>query len=116
MEYFRTAKKLNRRQAHWSLFLSKFDFTLHHRPGCTMGKPDALSCRANHGTGADDNLDIVLLKPEVFSIVAITSALDLIGEEVEILKDVHFAICQHELEEPVMHAVQELQKSHTHSI
>ena len=81
-----------------------------------MGKPDALSHRADHGTGADDNSDIVLLKPEVFSIAAITSALDLTGEEVEILKDVHFAIRQQELEEPVMRAVQELRKSHTHSI
>ena len=81
-----------------------------------MGKPDALSRRADHGTGADDNSDVILLKPEVFSIAAITSALDLVGEEVEILKDVCFAIRQQELEEPVMCAVQELWKSHTCSI
>jgi hypothetical protein len=43
LEYFMTAKKLNRRQAHWSLYLSRFEFTLHHRPGQSMGKPDALS-------------------------------------------------------------------------
>ena len=30
LEYFRTAKKLNRRQARWSLFLTHFDFVLHH--------------------------------------------------------------------------------------
>jgi hypothetical protein len=30
LEYFMTAKKLNRRQAHWSLYLSQFDFALHH--------------------------------------------------------------------------------------
>ena len=30
LEYFRTAKKLNQRQAHWSLFLTHFDFVLHH--------------------------------------------------------------------------------------
>ena len=43
LEYFMSAKKLNRRQAWWSLFLSQFDFRLHHQPGRTMGKSDALS-------------------------------------------------------------------------
>ena len=61
LEYFMTAKQLNRRQARWLLYLSHFDFTLHHKPGRSMGKPDALSCRSDHGTGADDNSDVVLL-------------------------------------------------------
>lgn len=43
LEYFMSVKKLNHCQARWSLFLSCFDFTLHHRPGRTMGKSDALS-------------------------------------------------------------------------
>ena len=30
LEYFMTAKKLNRQQARWSLYLSCFDFSLHH--------------------------------------------------------------------------------------
>jgi hypothetical protein len=33
LEYFRTTKKLTCRQARWSLYLSCFDFELHHRPG-----------------------------------------------------------------------------------
>src|ERR1700688_4173035 len=45
LEYFMSAKKLNCRQARWSLFLARFDFLLHHRPGKTMGKSDALSRR-----------------------------------------------------------------------
>ena len=49
LEYFMTAKKLNRRQARWSLFLSRFHFTLHHRPGTKSLKPDALSRRPDHG-------------------------------------------------------------------
>ena len=49
LQYFMTLKKLNWRQARWSLFLSRFDFTLHHRPGRTMGKTDALSRREDHG-------------------------------------------------------------------
>jgi hypothetical protein len=51
LEYFMTVKKLNRRQARWSLYLSRFNFDMHHHPGRTMGKSDALSHRADHGTG-----------------------------------------------------------------
>jgi len=61
LEYFMTAKKLNCWQARWSLHLVRFNFLLHHRPGRTMGKLDALSRRANHGNGALDNENIVLL-------------------------------------------------------
>jgi len=61
LEYFMTAKKLNCRQARWSLHLARFDFLLYHRPGCTMGKPDTLSRRADHGNGASDNENVVLL-------------------------------------------------------
>jgi len=56
-----TAKKLNRRQARWSLYLARFDFKLIHCPGRSMGKPDALSQRPDHGKGASDNEDVILL-------------------------------------------------------
>ena len=52
-----TAKQLNRRQARWSLYLSRFDFVLQHKPGKSMGKPDVLSRRSDHSTGANDNSD-----------------------------------------------------------
>jgi len=65
LEYFMTAKKLNRRQAHWSLYLAHFDFKLIHRPGRSMGKPDALSWRPDHGKGASDNKDVILLRLEL---------------------------------------------------
>lgn len=42
LEYFMKAQKLNRQQARWSLYLSRFDFRMTHKPGKTMGKPDAL--------------------------------------------------------------------------
>jgi len=61
LEYFMTVKKLNYRQACWSLHLARFNFLLHHCPGRTMGKPDALSRRANYRNGASDNENIVLL-------------------------------------------------------
>jgi len=61
LEYFMTAKKLNRRQARWSLYLARFDFKLIHHPGQSIGKPDTLSWRPDHGKGTSDNKDVVLL-------------------------------------------------------
>lgn len=66
LEYFQTAKKLNRRQARWSLILAEFEYTLEHRPGTSMGKPDALSRRSDHSMGKEDNSDVVLLPPSLF--------------------------------------------------
>ena len=43
LTYFRTAHKLNRQQARWSLFLSEFDLKLVHVPGSQMVQSDALS-------------------------------------------------------------------------
>jgi len=43
LEYFMKAQKLNRRQARWALYLSRFDFTLKHVTGTKMGKADGLS-------------------------------------------------------------------------
>jgi RNase H-like domain found in reverse transcriptase len=58
LEYFRTSKKLNRRQAWWSLYLSWFNFMLQHQPGHPMGKPDSLSHHVDHGSRSRDNSDI----------------------------------------------------------
>ena len=68
LEYFMTTKKLNRCQARWSLYLARFDFKLIHRPGRSMGKPDTLSWRLDHGKGTSDNEDIVLLRPELIAV------------------------------------------------
>ncbi len=43
LEYIRSAKRLNSRQAWWPLFFSRFDFSLSYRPGSKNNKPDALS-------------------------------------------------------------------------
>ena len=45
LEYFMKAQKLNKKQARWALYLSRFDFTLKHVPGSRMGKADSLSRR-----------------------------------------------------------------------
>ena len=36
-----------------------------------MGKPDALSRRADHRDGSRDNSDVTLLKPELFVVRAL---------------------------------------------
>ncbi|KAK5877443.1 hypothetical protein CesoFtcFv8_024946 [Champsocephalus esox] len=43
LEYIRSAKRLNSRQARWALFFTRFDFSLSYRPGSKNIKPDALS-------------------------------------------------------------------------
>jgi len=87
LEYFMSAKQLNRRQARWSLYLAWFDFLLHHKPGKSMGKPDALSWRADHGTSEGDNSNITLLTPKFFAVCAL-EGLEVAGAEVDILRDI----------------------------
>ena len=41
-----STKLLNRRQARWSEFLSRFNFQIEYRPGKANGKPDALTRRS----------------------------------------------------------------------
>ena len=68
LSYFRSPQNLNRRQAHWSLYLSWFNFTLLHKPGLSMKKSDALSCCPDHPKGEHDNDNVTLLLPSHFQI------------------------------------------------
>ena len=43
LEYFMKVQKLNRRQAQWILYLSRFDFILKYVSGTKMGKTNRLS-------------------------------------------------------------------------
>uniref|UniRef100_A0A8C5HTM3 Gypsy retrotransposon integrase-like protein 1 n=3 Tax=Gouania willdenowi TaxID=441366 RepID=A0A8C5HTM3_GOUWI len=43
LEYIRSARRLNSRQARWALFFGRFQFSLTYRPGSRNIKPDALS-------------------------------------------------------------------------
>ncbi|VDC06330.1 unnamed protein product, partial [Peniophora sp. CBMAI 1063] len=81
LTYFCEARRLNRRQARWFTEMQEYDFTLHHKPGGLMGRPDALSCEAGHERGENDNQDVVLLKPEFFRVLLRTTALDFAGED-----------------------------------
>lgn len=43
LEYLRSTKRLNSRQARWALFFTRFNFTISYHPGSKNVKPDALS-------------------------------------------------------------------------
>jgi hypothetical protein len=115
LEYFMSAKKLNRRQARWSLTMARFDFLMHHRPGRTMGKSDALSRRADHGSGSDDNRDITLLTPNFFAVRAL-EGVELIGQDRELLRLIRRETKDKELEDTVSRAVKALRSTSAKSI
>jgi len=57
------AQKLNWRQAQWTLYLSRFDFTLKHVPETKIGKMDGLSRRSDWKVGVEkDNDNQVFIK------------------------------------------------------
>src|SRR5918999_558660 len=107
LEYFMTAKRLNRRQARWSLYLSRFDFSMHHRPGRSMGKADALSRRADHGDGSKDNENMVLLDPGLFAIRAVEGWIAE-GEEKDVLTEIQWRARDGAYEDKVAKVVKEL--------
>ena len=68
LEYFMSARVLNRRHARWSISLSRFNFVITYRPGSKQVQSDALSRRAylapKEGDEAYDQQQSILLKPE----------------------------------------------------
>ena len=81
--------------------------TLIHYPGHSMGKLDALLQRPDHGNGASDNKDVILLRLELLAIQALKEV-QIGGPEKDILRE----ICQEnqkgDQEEPVAKAAREL--------
>ena len=111
LEYFWKVQTLNRRQARWSLHLSWFDFTQHHKPGKLMGCPDTLSRQPDH-RASTDNQDVTLLQPELFRIRA-TEGLEVSSPEAPLLHDIREALAgELDLEDPVAVAAWELLKVH----
>jgi hypothetical protein len=62
LEYFMTTKLLNRCQARWSEFLSRFNFKITFRPGKAGAKPDALTRRPGDLPGPNDERIIEVQK------------------------------------------------------
>ncbi len=63
LEYIKSAKRLNPRQARWSLFFTRFQFTVTYRPGSKNSKADALSRR--HDPPTDNVRPESILPPSV---------------------------------------------------
>jgi hypothetical protein len=86
LEYWRTAQNLTRRQARWSLYLSRFDFRLTHKPGTANTQADPLSRIATHLiTDTDDNQDQIVLRLDHFT-SAVTSSIinsDTLEQEIQ---------------------------------
>jgi len=75
-----------------------------------MGKPDALSRRADHRNGASDNENIVLLRLE-FLAVRVLEGVERTGVEQKILSDTHKGNQNGDQEEPIAKAARELWSS-----
>ena len=80
-----------------------------------MGKSDALSQRSDHGSGTDDNRNLTLLTPRLFS-VRVLEGVQVIGEERDILREIRRGMDDEDQEEVVVKAVKELKKSSAKSV
>ncbi|KAL0192337.1 hypothetical protein M9458_010633, partial [Cirrhinus mrigala] len=60
LEYLRSAKRLNHRQARWALFFTRFNFSVTYCPGSQNTKTDAL-----HETDASSSTNEPILSPSV---------------------------------------------------
>jgi len=88
LKHFMKAQKLNRRQARWALYLSRFDFVLKHVLGSKMGKADSLSRRPDWEVGVErDNKDKTLVKPEWLK-VRRAEMVEIIVDGVDLLEEV----------------------------
>ena len=88
LEYFIKVQKLSRIQAQQALYLSRFDFILKHIPGSKIEKVDSLSRRPDWEVGVKrDNKDKTLVKPEQLKVRG-TEKVEVIIEEVDLLKKV----------------------------
>ena len=72
-------------------------------PGRAIGKSDALSRRADHGNGASDNKNVVLLRPK-FLVVHALERVELTGMEQKILSDICKGNWNGDQEEPIAKA------------
>jgi len=108
LEYFIKVQKLNRRQARWALYLSRFNFMLKHVPGSKMGKADSLSRRPDWEVGVDkDNKDEMLVKLEWLE-VRKTEAVEIIVDGIDLLEEVRKSKVK---DDEVVKAVEEMKQA-----
>jgi len=108
LKYFIKVQKLNRRQARWALYLSRFDFMLKHVPGSKMGKADSLSRRPDWEVGVErDNEDEILVKPEWLEVRRV-ERVEIIVEGVDLLEKVRKSKVK---DDKVVKAVEEMKQA-----
>ena len=107
LKYFMKAQKLNQRQTRWSLYLSRFDFTLKHVAGKSIGRADSLSRRVDWVEGVErDNENQVMLKEGWLEVRVMEQLVE--GPEEEIVKKIKEA---RDKDEKVIKAVEEIKKA-----
>jgi len=108
LEYFMKVQKLNRRQARWALYLSRFDFVLKHVPRTKMEKADSLSRRPDWEVGVErDNEDETLIKKEWLENRR-TKKVEVIVEEVDLLEKIRQSRVR---DDKVVKAVEEMKRA-----
>jgi len=106
LEYFMKVQKLNQRQAHWALYLSRFDFMLKHVPETRMGKTDGLSRRLDWKVGIEkDNEDQILIKDNW---IRKLQEIVIKGPEVNIIEKIKKARSQ---DKDIVRVVEEMKKA-----
>jgi len=102
------AQKLNRRQAKWALYLSRFNFTLKHVPESKMGKADSLSRKPDWEVRVDkDNENKTLVKLEWLEVRKM-EAVEIIVDGVDLLEEVRKSKVKGE---EVVKAVEEMKQA-----
>ena len=101
------AQKLNRRQARWPLYLSRFDFALKHMAGKSMERADSLSRRVDWAKRVErDNENQVMLKEEWLEVRVMEQLVE--RPEEEIVKRIKEA---RDKDEEVIKVVEEIKKA-----
>ena len=101
------AQKLNRRQARWSLYLSRFNFALKHVAGKSMGRADSLSRRVDWAEGVEkDNENQVMVKEEWLEVRVMEQLIE--GPDEGIIKKIKEA---RDKNEKVIKVVEEMKKA-----
>ena len=102
------AQKLNRQQARWALYLSRFDFVLKHIPGTKIEKADSLSRRPDWEVEVGrDNEDKMLVKKEWLENRR-TEKVEVIVEGVDILEKIRQSKVR---DDEVVRAVEEMKRA-----
>jgi len=105
LEYFIKAQKLNYKQAQWTLYLLRFDFTLKHVPGTKIGKVDRLSRCSDWKIVVEKNNDnqVIIKDNWIRSIEEVVIE----GPEVDIVEKIKKASSK---DEEIVRIVEEMKK------